>query len=277
MKPALATARVLHAAALATALLLPAGPVLAGSIGFRTDAEVTAGPGIDVKVTLTHTGDEKADDVTVVAELLDRRIEGTRVAAMDPGRSETWDLHLFDELPKGVYVIVLRTRYTDTNGYPFETVSTATATVGVQPAPRIFGNLDLPRIPVDGETSGKLVAKRPPGRSGDYQVRLLAPAGLDVDPKEARLAFDATGRASADFRVRNRKLLQGTTVNVFALVDGNANGHPQTDAIRAAVRITAATPKVSSPLFYTAAAATFLLLVVLEAAAWRTNVRSTNS
>ncbi len=274
MRTARATANRSWLALVLAASLLPAGPAIAGSIGFRTDAKVTTGAGIDLEVTLTHTGDEQADDVVVVAELLDRRVEGRRVAAIRPDQSEVWNFHLIDEIAKGVYVIVLRTRYADSNGYPFETVSAATANVRVQPAPRIFGNVDLPQLGTGGEAVAKLTAKRPPQRKGDFEVRLVAPAGLDVKPERARLQFDAGGRATVDFQVRNLKLLQGTTVNVFALLEGEGDGHPQTDVIRSAVRITSSTPKVTSPMFYQAAAATFVLLVVLEVLAWR-NARRT--
>lgn len=274
MRSTRATATRLRFAVVVAASLLGATPAHSGSIGFRTDAEVTAGSGVDLRVTLTHTGDEQAHDVVVLAELLDRRLEGRRIDAVNPGQSEVWNFHLFDEIPQGVYVVVLRTRYADSNGYPFETVSAATANVRVQPAPRIFGNVDVPPLGTGGEAVAKLTAKRPSQRSGDYEVRLVAPAGLEVKPQLARLVFDAGGRANVDFRVRNLKLLQGTTVNVFALVDGTADGHPQTDTIRAAVRITASTPAITSPMFYQSATATFLLLVVLEIFAWRNARRS---
>jgi len=246
----------------------------AGTIGFRTDAEVTSGPGIDAKVTLTHTGDETADNVNMSAQLLDRKMDGTAVASMRPGQNQVWNFHLFDEIPKGVYAIVLRTRYSDTNGYPFEVISTADATVGVQPAPRIHGSLDVPRLSAGGEATAKLTARKPPERSGSFEVRLVAPAGLEVRPERLPLTFDASGKATADFRVRNLKLLAGTTVSIYGLITGTNAGLSQSDTIRGSVRIATPVPRVTFPMFYQAAAAVFLLLALLEGVAWASARRS---
>lgn len=256
------------AASLTALLAASASPAAAGTIGFRTDAEVQAGPGVDAKVTLTHTGDETAEYVGVRAEMLDRSMDGTAVPALGPGQSHTWNFHLFDKVAGGVYAIVLRSSYTDANGYPFEVVGTAVATVGVQPAPRIFGSVEVPNLTKDGVATARLTVKRPPGRSGDVNVRLVAPSGLEVTPAGATLSFDAAGRATAEFRVRNLKLLPGTTVNIFGLATGDDPGFSQTDTIRGNVRIAAAKPRVTSPLFYEAAGAMLLLLALLEAGRW---------
>lgn len=257
-------------AGLATMALLGAlaSPARAGTIGFRTDAKVTSGPGIDAEITLTHTGDEVADDVSVQAELLDRTVGGAPVDSMRPGQSEVWKLHLFDTLPRGVYSIVLRTRYADANGYPLEVVSLASSTLGVQPGPRIFGSLLVPRLTPDGEAVATLTAKRPPARDGAYEAQVVAPSGLEVEPKRVALDFDSSGKATAEFRVRNLKLLAGTSVNIFALITGAHDGFPQTDTIRGGVRITTPPPRLTSPMFYQLAGALFALLVILEAAFW---------
>jgi hypothetical protein len=248
----------------AIALVAPVPAAIAGTIGFRTDAKVTAGPGIDVNVTLTHTGDEAATDVSVRAEMLETGIDGERIDAIAPGGSHAWNLHLADQVPKGVYTIVLRVQYADQNGYKFEIVSHAAAPVGAAPAPKISGTLDVPRLVVDGRANAKLFAKKPPERSGDYEVRLVAPAGLKLEPDRMKLVFDESGKATAEFEVRNSGLLAGTSVNLYALVTGNDPGFAQTDAIRGTVRISAAAARVTSPLFYESAAAVFLLLVALE-------------
>jgi hypothetical protein len=256
------------AAAVLSAALLCATSAGAGTIGFRTDAEVRSNPGIDTKVSLTHTGDETASAVMVRAELLDRTIDGETVPSLGPGQSRDWNFHLFDTIRPGVYVVVLRTRYSDGNGYPFEVVSTATAPVGADAAPKIYGSLVVPRLEVDGSVEAKLTAKRPPQRRGSAKVRIVVPSGLDVDPKEAVLEFDETGRALATFQVRNLKLLAGTSVNIFGLVSSDDAGFPQTDTIRGSVSIGAKPVRVRAPMFYQAAAAAFALLLLLEAGAF---------
>lgn len=252
------------------ALALALAPLasVAGTIGFRTDAEVTAGPGVDAKVTITHTGDEAASGVRVRAELLGRTVDGEEVPSIPPGGSHVWNLHLFDDVPRGTYALLLRTRYMDDNGYPFEVLGSAVAAVGVKAAPRIFGSIEVPRLPVDGEVTATVTAKKPAGRGGSYKARLAVPEGLEARPPEVVLEFDASGKAKASFQVKNRRLLAGTSVNIFAIVRGEEGGLPQDDTIRGTVAIGAAAVRITADMFYKAAAALAVLLVVLEAAAW---------
>ncbi len=255
------------------AVLAPAAVSLAGSIGFRTDAEVKAGPAVDARITMTHTGDEPAEEVSLTAELEGKTIKGDEFPVIRPGEARDWNFHLFDDLARGVYSIVLRSRYADTNGYPFEVVSIANVTNGVKPGPRIFGSLEVPTMSTGGDGVASLVAKKPPERSGEYEVELVVPAGLEVKPSRLKLDFNAEGRATASFRLKNQKLLVGTTVNIYAFVRGVHEGFPQTDTIRGTVRIAAAPARMGPPRFYEAAAAVFALLVVLEGIAWATGRR----
>jgi len=262
-------AKITAVCALVTLLAGARAPTAwAGSIGFRTDAEVTAGPGVDAKVTLTQTGDESAEAVSVSAELLGRTIEGDPVARVAPGQNHVWNFHLLDEIAKGVYAIALRARYTDANGYPFEVVSVAAATVRVTPAPRVFGSIEVPGVAVGGQSTAKLTAKRPPQRSGKFIARLVAPSGLEVKPERLELEFNEGGKATAHFQVRNLKLLAGTSVNIFAFIEGSDAGFPQTDTIRGTVSIGAAVSRSAKPRFYEAAAAVLILLALLEGLGW---------
>lgn len=250
------------AAALATV------PAAAGTIGFRTDVEVKAGPGVDAKVTMTHTGDEAATGVSVHAELLGRVVDGPEIPRVLPGASQEWNLHLADAAPRGNYAILLRTRYTDDNGYPFEVLSNAAASVGAKPAPRVFGSIDAPRLPVGGEVTAKVLAKKPAERSGDYEMRLVVPDGLEVTPTSVSVRFDESGKGSALFRVRNRRLLAGTSLNIFAVVHGQSDGLVQDDTIRGTISIGAAEVRVTAQMFYRLAGGIAALLALLEIAAW---------
>jgi len=252
-------------AALVSILLITAGTdARAGTIGFKTDAKVTAGPGIDAEVTLTHTGDEMASDVRVEAELLGKTVDGEKVPAIAPGQNHVWKFHMADQIARGSYAIVLRAHYSDANGYEFEIISTAVAPVGISPAPKIFGSLDVPSLAVGGQATATLNLKKPSERSGSFEVRLVAPSGFDVTPDHVTLDFASGDKTSTQFHVRNKDLLAGTSVNLFAFVTGNDAGFPQTDTIRGMARITAAKVKVTSRQFYYAAAALAALLVLLE-------------
>ena len=251
------------AVTLAAATTLPA-TALAGTIGFKTDAKVTAGPGIELEVTLTHTGDETAADVSVEAELLGKSVTGEKVPGIPPGQQHVWNFRLADNVASGVYSVLLRVRYADSNGYEFEIVSTAAAPVGVTPAPKLFGSIDVPRLTVGGQTTAVLNLKKPPERSGTFDVRLVAPGGLSVDPDKLTVDFDESGKATAHFAIRNKDLLAGTSVNLFAFATGNDPGFEQTDTIRGIARVTVAPPKITAENFYRAAGVVAGILVVLE-------------
>lgn len=270
--------RALTAALLGLATFLVAVDAYAGTIGFRTDAEVKAGPGVDAKITMTHTGDEDAEQISVSADLDGKVADGDEVPAMSPNQSHVWNLHLTDQQPRGIYAIVLRARYSDTNGYPFEVISLANVNVGKEPGSRIFGSLDVPPLNAGGgEGTATLVAKRPPDRTGDYEVRLVTPVGIEAEPDRVKLEFNEQNRATAKFRLKNTKLLVGTTVNIYGFVYGTHDGYPQTDAIRGTVRIAAAPTRSTPPKFYHWAGGAFALLVVLEGYAWMTGRRRRES
>lgn len=252
------------AAAAVLALAAMASPGVAGTIGFRTDAEVKAGDGVDARVVLTHTGDEAASDVSVHVEYEGRVVDGTSVATIAPSATQSWELRLADRAEPGVRPVVIRVRYTDSNGYPFEIVSAATATASVTAAPRLFGSIDIPRLSGQREEKGRITVKRPPGRRGGAEVRVVVPSGLVVEPSTMRVEFDEGGRATAEVRVRNAKLLAGTTVNVFAFATADDPGFPQSDTIRGNVHVAAASMRAGKPRFSEAAAAVGLLLLVLE-------------
>lgn len=251
------------------ALVLAPGLALAGSIGFRTDAKVTAGAGVSAEVTLTQTGDEAAEQVMVRAQLLDKTIDGETLTLMAPKQSHVWNFSLFDTLEKGIYAIAFRIRYTDGNGYPFEVLSAANAVVAAQPAPRIFGSLTVDRLTVGGTATAHVVAKRPPSRSGAFEVRLITPDGVTAQPAVVSLQFDESGRAQADFAVTNLKMLVGTTMNFFAFVKQTDATVPQTDTIRGTARVVAKSARTYSPHFYEWAAGLFALLLLLELASRR--------
>lgn len=241
------------------------GPAQAGSIGFRVDTDVDSQSGLSVKVTLTQTGDEAACDVAPTVEFLDERQSGDPIAKLEPKASRTWEMRLRDRpLTPGAYVVVVRVRYADANGYPFEITSVAPVTAGGKAGARITGTFALAKIPVDGDAEGKLSLQRPKGRSGTFEGVLVSPRGLRVEPASFPIEFDSDGKATIDISMENDKLLAGTSVNLFALVSNDQFGVHQTDTVRGTVRVVARENVLSAHTFYWAAAAAAGLLIVLE-------------
>jgi len=237
----------------------------AGSIGFRVDTDVDTRDGLSVKVTLTQTGDEAANDVTPTIEFLGKQTTGEPIAKFQPSQDHVWEIRLRDQpLTPGSYAVVVRVRYSDANGYPFEITSLAPATPGGKAGARVSGAFVIPKVPVDGDADGTLSLKKPKGRSGPFEGVLISPHGLHLTPEHFPVDFDQEGNASIDLSLNNDKLLAGTSVNVFALVSSDQDGFHQTDTVRGTIHIVAAESLLSGTTFYRAAAAAAALLVVLE-------------
>jgi len=238
----------------------------AGSIGFRVDTDIDTTVGLSVKVTLTQTGNEAASDVAATVEFLDRATTGSPVARFDPGQNHVWEMRLRDEpLPPGAYAVVVRVRYSDANGYPFEITSVAPAVTGGNSGPRVTGAFVLPKVPANGDADGTLELKKPEnGRSGPFEGVLVAPRGLRMTPARFPIEFDHDGKATIKVSLENDKLLAGTSVNLFALISNDQFGVHQTDTVRGTLRVIPAESLLSAATFYRAAAAVAGLLVVLE-------------
>lgn len=245
--------------------VFPIDPAHAGSIGFRVDTDVDTRAGLSVKITLTQTGDEAASDVVPTVEFLDQHMSGDPIARFQPNQSHVWEIRLRDQpLTPGAYAVVVRVRYADANGYPFEITSVAPATPGGKAGPRVTGAFVVSGVPVGGNAEGKLNLKRPQGRSGVFEGTLISPRGLRLTPARFPIVFDENGNATIEVSLHNDKLLAGTSVNLFALVSGDQAGVHQTDTVRGTIRVVAALSALSAMTFYRAAAAAAGLLVVLE-------------
>ncbi|HYC57615.1 MAG TPA: hypothetical protein VEL28_21965 [Candidatus Binatia bacterium] len=240
----------------------------AGTIGFRIDAEVTAGEEVAVKVTATHTGDEAATEVYPEIALFERTQLGEKLPTMAAGSNHVWNMKLpGPPLPKGAYVVTIRLKYADLNGYPFEALSTVNALVSAKAGSKVSGAFRVAKMTPNGKSIGTLTLRRPAARkSSTFEGSILAPSGLEVSPSTFPVAFDDAGNASVELSLHNRKLLAGTSINVFALITGNDNGLRQTDTIRGTVSVGAAPNPVSKVTFYGAAAVVAGLGLLLEIA-----------
>jgi hypothetical protein len=239
---------------------------LAGTIGFRIDAEVRAGERIEVKVTATHTGDEAATEVQPEISLFDRVEIGEKLPTLAAGANRVWQMTLpGPPMPKGAYTVVIRLKYADLNGYPFEALSTVQALVSAKAGSKVSGAFRLPKLPPKGSSKATLALRRPQARSSStFEGSVVAPSGVEIAPATFPITFDAAGNASVELSVSNKKLLPGTSVNLFALVTGDDNGLKQTDTIRGTLSIGAAEKKVSKVTFYGAAGAVAALWALLE-------------
>jgi hypothetical protein len=244
----------------------PGRTAFAGTIGFRVNATVTVAEQIDMAISIEHTGDEAALEVHPIVELEGQSAAGTPIQSLAPDGAETWNLTLAREgLRKGVYIAVIRVRYADGNGYPFEILATASVVVDQgKSSNRVRGSLRTQAVPQNSSAASVLTLETPKGRSGYSDVQIVMPSGLSVRPDSFRVDFSDTKKHVFDLTVTNKNLLLGTSVNVFALVTSSNGASSQTDLIRGNVRVTRAVERLTTKLLLQTALALSFLLVSLE-------------
>jgi tetratricopeptide (TPR) repeat protein len=238
----------------------------AGTIGFTITSTVNTGPGVQLVVKLTQNGDEPAYDVAPIAEFAGHTASGQTLKKLDPGRSHSWQIPVQSEdVPPGSHVMIVRVRYADANAYPFEVIATAPFAVGTEPKPPVTGSLAVPLLQPDSAADGTLTLNVPAARGKRFHVSIALPRGLQGKRTERDVTVGKDARLRVPLNIRNRGLLAGTSVNVYALVTSADESTPQTDAIRGVVRIGEKTaPVLEQGDVVTALVAGVVYLLVLE-------------
>ncbi len=253
-------------------VLAGAGTASAGTIGFKIDTTVTTGPGVRVALRITHAGDESARDVTPKVMLLGREVGGEKIEILAPGRSHEWEILLQeDNLNAGAYVLLTRVSYADANAYPFEVVTTSPFQVSATPRAPVRGRLRIPPISGNDTVDAHLSLTIPQGRGDSFDVEFVFPSGLRASERNMSVEVSDKQTVEIPLKLTNEALLQGTSVDAFALVTGRGEAFPQTDLVRGMVRIGKKADPLTTDLLIRTAVVLAALLVVLELVSrWRT-------
>ncbi len=244
---------------------LGAGSALAGTIGFQIDTSVTTGPGVTVELKLTHTGDEAAQGVVPTAVLLDKKVRGHRVERFRPGTSEVWNMTLQDEdLPAGVYTLLVRVGYGDANAYPFEVIAMTPFNVGAEPRPRVTGHFLIPSISGKSSVDARLKLTFPETRGNSFRVDIAVPTGVDTSHEQLPVTLDQTRTVTLPVRLTNKTMLAGTRVNAFALVTSTDESLVQTDLVQGSLRISKPVDPLTTSRLVNVALVLAVFLVVFE-------------
>lgn len=252
------------AAALLTLLCL-ATPAIAGTISFEITSTVDTADGVRLTLGVKNVGNEAARSVRPTAVIGDATATGALVAVIGPGAQQEWTLDVSSEaLPAGAYVLVSRVAYEDANAYPFEVLAASPFTVASSRRRQVSGALALPQIRGKEQVSAALTLRVPEQRSRRYEVRLILPAGIRADRTRHTVEVPEDGQLRLPLLLRNLSLLEGSSVNAFALVTGLDETPPQTDTIRGVVRIGAAPKPYTTSTFISVLIALIVYLLALE-------------
>ncbi len=255
---------------LTSALCLALAPrATAGTIGFTIDTSVTTGDGVQVHVTVRHTGDEAAVDVVPTIELLDTSVAGTRVERLAPGATQAWDIDVQREnLPPGIYTLLVRIGYGDANAYPFEVIAVTPFDVEATPNARVGGVFKIPPFPGKDTVEAELTLTFPATRGDEFHVEVAVPSGVSGEGLEFPLVVGRERVATLPFRLSNLTLLAGTTIPLFALITSQDEEVPQTDLVRGTLSVVTPEEHLTTGLLIQVIAALAALLVLAQIYFW---------
>lgn len=166
-------------------LLTAPAAVSAGTISLVLATRLVPGPAsLRVELDLINRGDEAALNVVPMVEFQGRVGEAPAIAALQPALAQTvvFELPLTGQTtPKGVWPLLVRLRYTDAAGYPFEAVHVDLARFDESGGPSPL-RVDVPDARVETETSIRVRVDRG-GIDGPIRFGFATPAGVVVTPR----------------------------------------------------------------------------------------------
>jgi hypothetical protein len=162
------------------------------------------------------------------------------VPVVGPGGTQRWNIRVQDaRLEPGAYVLIARIKYEDANAYPFEVLAAAPFTTpGAQRRKPVVGSLALPTLQGKQRTDAAVVLRIPDERGRKFDIRVVLPSGVTADETSHRVdAVPGDEQLRVPLKVRNTTLLQGSSVNAFALITSIDESSPQTNVVRGVVRV----------------------------------------
>jgi hypothetical protein len=218
------------------AVLLALVPLTAsaGTISIALATRTTPGATVlRVELDLRNSGDEAALNLTPTVEFQGRIVAGSALATLDPGSPLTlsFDVPLAGAVPpRGVWPVLVRVRYTDGGGYPFEAIHVDLARFG--DAGTASGvRLTVPDARVETETT---IRARVDRGAVDVPIRLgfATPTGVIVTPRILTIEPGADETVPLTIAVMGATLASRLPLVTMAEFD-TADGHQTVTAVSA--------------------------------------------
>lgn len=200
-------------------VLLSVQPCVAGYI--RLDVKPNAQfieQFIAISAPITNNGDEPAYQVQVSVEGEGRTVSLPAIEHIGINEQKTIAATLpVGPLTSGSYSVIIRTRYIDSNGYPFSTVTVAPASKWTNVISPVVAVLEVRELLL---STHLLVRTTNMGRrASDIRLRIAAPEDLIIDPPEVRFRLQGGQEEQVSFVVRNGFALPGSSYAVYAILD----------------------------------------------------------
>lgn len=174
-------------------------------------------------VTVTNQGDESAANVQVHVEFQGRRHSSPSRPALGVQQNHTASFSLpVTGLPTGRHPLAIIVDYTDTNGYPFTALSFADFIVGEDNPPKIHGVIEA--IELGRKAKLELRVKNLDSTPRELKLRLILPKEISSPQVESQIALGGSSEQTVRFQVRNFSALEGSTYQIFVLVEYDEQG-----------------------------------------------------
>lgn len=218
-------------------LLFWGGICFAGHITLQISTTPTpADQQIFCTVSIVNQGDESAANVQAHVEFLGKRYSAQVQPSLAVGQTYqgSYEMPATNLLP-GRYSLIVIVEYTDTNGYPFTALSTANVPFREDFSPQIHGMTDA--VELGGSAGMYLRLKNPQNQKQEVQVRLVLPKEISCDQPQREVSLAAMGEKEIGFDLRNFSALEGSTYQVFTLVEYAIEGKHTSMAIPGTIKI----------------------------------------
>lgn len=213
-------------------LLLVPLPVHAGTISLVLATRIVPGAGaIRVELDLGNRGDEAALNVVPTVEFQGRVGEAPAIAALQPSLTQTivFEVPLTGgTMPRGGWPVLVRLRYTDAAGYPFEALHVDVARFGEHVTPTRL-RVDVPDVRVETETTIRARVDRG-GVEGPIRFGFATPAGVVVTPRIFTLEPGADTTVALTIATMGATLTSRLPLVTMAEYD-TADGHHTVTAV----------------------------------------------
>lgn len=189
---------------------------------------------------LMNSGDEAAYDVQA-SLLLPEGFESKPVFIGQINPYEPFEgnftITFTERINKGKYPLAVLVDYTDTNGYPFSSVSSGHIIYETPTVSRIFGSMS--ELSLVEKESGRLVLllKNLDETPHDTRIKLVLPAELKVVEGQRDVSIASKNEKEMYFDVTNLAGLEGSTYAVFASIEYDDDGLHYTSFAMGSIKI----------------------------------------
>lgn len=236
-------------------------------IGVSMQEKVTGG-NITMVLTAANSGDEPANDVQLSLLLPDGFSSAPiQAGMMEPNRPFSGE---FAVIPvgspnPGIYPVVLKTRYTDANTYPFSTVSPAYLKYGSSTPTMLRGHIGNLSLSGQNEEALEVSFDNLDEKPHDVLVRLRIPDEIKAQEDSKVLTIGPKDSGKAVFRLKSFGALPDSGYIVFASGEYDDGGLHYSSVASGMIRIVREEDNSSfqAPTWLPAAALVLLVAVVI--------------